>query len=250
MLTFSANLGFLWTDHPYPARIRAAAAAGFDAVELHYPYDDPAAEVRAALEETGLPVLSLNTRVTEAHPLGLAAVPGCEAEASDAIREAVDYAAAIGAGFVHVMAGRAQGAEAASAYRGTLAHAVVVAGVQGIEILIEPLNPTDAPGYFLSDPDTAATFSDQTGAKVMLDCYHMAMIGRDPVEVYRALGDRVGHVQFADVPGRGAPGTGDLDLARILREIREAGFAGPFGAEYRPGGTVEASLGWMAAFRA
>jgi 2-dehydrotetronate isomerase len=94
-MKFSANLGFLWTDRPLPEAIRAAKAAGFDAVECHWPYDIPAAEVAAALTETGLPMLGLNARRgnTAIGENGLAALPGREAEARAAIDEAVAYAA-------------------------------------------------------------------------------------------------------------------------------------------------------------
>ncbi|HSG95556.1 MAG TPA: TIM barrel protein, partial [Afifellaceae bacterium] len=100
MLPISANLGFLWTDRPLADRIHAAKAAGFDAVECHWPYDEPTADVRAALAETGLPMVGLNTRPGDlaAGEFGLAALPGREAEARAAIDDAVNYARAIGAG--------------------------------------------------------------------------------------------------------------------------------------------------------
>jgi 2-dehydrotetronate isomerase len=116
MLRFSANLGFLWVDHPLPEQVRRAARAGFDAVELHYPYDTPVEELRRALDETGLPLVSLNTAVAPG-AFGLAAVPGSEARARAGIEEALDYARAAGAGAVHVLAGAAEGAEAEAMFR-------------------------------------------------------------------------------------------------------------------------------------
>src|SRR4051812_15244637 len=111
MLRFSANLGFLWSDLPLVERVRRAKAAGFNAVEFHYPYDVPAKLVRAALEETGLPAVGINTRLGSAPAdFGFAAMPGHEAEARDAIDEAITYAGAIGAGCVHVMAGKPEDA--------------------------------------------------------------------------------------------------------------------------------------------
>ena len=100
MTTFSANLGYLFTDRPLPEAIRAAKACGFDAVECHFPYDVPPAEVIAALEETGLPMISLNTRLGDraAGEVGLCALPGREDDARDAITQAVTYAAEVGAG--------------------------------------------------------------------------------------------------------------------------------------------------------
>ncbi len=111
-MKFSANLGFLWADRPLPDAIRAAKAAGFDAVECHWPYDVPASATAAALEETGLRMLGLNTsrgNVTIGEN-GLAALPGREADARAAIDEAVAYAAGISAAAIHVMAGNSNGA--------------------------------------------------------------------------------------------------------------------------------------------
>ena len=124
-MRFSANLGFLWADRPLPDAIRAAHAAGFDAVECHWPYDTPAADVARALRETGLPMLGLNTRRGDVAvgENGLAALPGREKQARAAIDEAVAYAAAIGAGHVHVMGGAARGPDALATFRDNLAYA-------------------------------------------------------------------------------------------------------------------------------
>jgi hydroxypyruvate isomerase len=107
-MRFSANLGFLFTDRPLPDAIHAAHAAGFEAVECHFPYDTDPGAVRAALDATGLPMLGLNTWPgdRDAGEFGLAALPGRERQAREAIAQAVEYAQAIGAGAVHVMAGR------------------------------------------------------------------------------------------------------------------------------------------------
>ncbi|MGJ8617909.1 MAG: TIM barrel protein, partial [Sulfitobacter sp.] len=106
-MKFSANLGFLWNDRPLPDAIRAARAAGFDAVECHWPYDVPASDVADALHETDLKMLGLNTRRGDvaAGDNGLCAISGREAEARAAIDEAIVYASAIGALNIHVMAG-------------------------------------------------------------------------------------------------------------------------------------------------
>jgi 2-dehydrotetronate isomerase len=246
MLRLSANLGFLWADLPLPEAVRRAAGAGFDAVEVHYPYGTPVGDLTAALAGTGLPLVSLNTPIAPG-AFGLAAVPGAEARARAGIGEAVAYARAAGAGAVHVMAGTAEGAEAERVFRGNVAWAVAEA--RGLTVLIEPLNPGDAPGYFLSDYGLAADIAAETGARVMLDCYHALAMGLDPLALWRAHGAVVGHVQFADFPGRGAPGTGAARLDRVLPALRDAGYAGAFGAEYRPAGPVEDGLGWMAALR-
>lgn len=246
-MRFSANLGFLWTDLPLLEAIGRAGQAGFDAVEVHYPYAVPPGALRDACAAAGLPLVSLNTPVAPG-AFGLAAVPGAQAEAWAGVSQALGYARAAGCGAVHVLAGRAAGAAAEAAFRETLHRAVAEAA--GITVLIEPLNPGDAPGYFLADYGLAAELAAETGARVMLDCYHAAALGQDPLALWRRHGPVIGHVQFADFPGRGAPGTGAAALGKVLPALRDAGYAGPFGAEYRPDGAVEAGLGWMAALRA
>ncbi|MEM7303469.1 MAG: TIM barrel protein [Pseudomonadota bacterium] len=250
MTRFSANLGFLWTELTLPEAIRAAARAGFDAVECHWPYETPPEDVAAALSETGLPMLGINIRRGDvtAGDMGLSALAGRENEARAAINEAVHYAAAIGARCVHVMAGFAEGAAAGSVFERNLNYACDQAGQHGLTVLIEPLNPHDAPGYYLSSTDQAAEIIRSQGCsnlKLMFDCYH---VQRAEGDVVRRLGELlpiIGHIQFAGAPDRGPPGQGELNYRYVFERLRQFGYDAPLGAEYRPGGDTEASLGWM-----
>ncbi len=245
---FSANLGFLWTDLLLPDAIRAAARAGFAAVECHWPYDTPPEAVLAALRETGLPMLSLNTRRGDvaAGDNGLAALPGREPEARADIDEALDYAAALDAQAVHVMAGNAAGPEARATFLANLRYACDRAA--GRMILIEPLNRHDAPGYFLRTTDQAREIIADIAApnlKLMFDCYH---VGRTEGDVTTRLTDLlplIGHVQFAGVPDRGPPDRGELHYPTIFAALDALGWTRSLGAEYRPDGATEAGLGWM-----
>ncbi|SDC22686.1 hydroxypyruvate isomerase family protein [Ruegeria marina] len=253
-MKFSANLGFLWTDRPLPDAIRAAHAAGFDAVECHWPYDTPTAQVAAALDETGLPMLGLNTRRGDlaAGENGLAALSGRETEARAAIDEAVDYARAIGARNIHVMAGFADGPEAHRCFVDNLGHACRQAARHGLTILIEPLNRYDAPGYFLTTTGQAAKVIAEVGAanlKLMFDCYHVQVMEGDLTRRLGALLPLIGHIQFASVPDRGPPDRGEVAYDHIFRVIGALGYEQPLGAEYKPGGDTEASLGWLTAIR-
>jgi hydroxypyruvate isomerase len=249
-MKISANLGFLWTERPLPEAVRAAKAAGFDAVELHWPYDTPTDTLRAVLEETGLPVLSLNTRRgnVAAGENGLAALRGREAEARAAIAEALAYGAAIGAGAVHVMAGNAAGAAAEATLHATLAAAAPDAAARGMTLLIEPLNRHDAPDYFLRSTDQAAAIIralDTPAVRLMFDCYH---VGRTEGDVLTRLADLlplIGHIQFAAVPDRGPPDHGELHMPTILSGIAALGWVRPLGAEYKPGGPTEPTLDWL-----
>lgn len=252
-MQFSANLGFLYTHLPLPEAIAAAAGDGFDAVECHWPYETPAAHIADALKATGLPMLGLNTRRgdVQAGENGLAALPGREAEARAAIDEAIAYADAIDASAIHVMAGKAQGADAHRQFIANLRHAT---GATARTILIEPLNPHDAPGYFLATIDQARAIIEEVSApnlKIMFDCYHVARAQGDVLTRFRQAQPMIGHVQFAGVPARARPDDGEIDYAWLLRAMRECGWDRPFGAEYRPGDSdTTATLGWMAQYKA
>jgi len=251
-MRFSANLGFLWTDRPLPDAIRAAAAAGFDAVECHWPYDTPAPDVAEALAETGLPMLGLNTRRGAPGENGLSALTGRDQEARAAIDEALAYAAQIGAGCVHVMAGFATGPEAEAAFLANLRYATDAAASYGITILIEPLNHYDAPGYFLTTTTQAARLIDSLGApnlKLMFDCYHVQIMEGDLTRRLERMRPVIGHIQFASVPDRGPPDAGEVNFAHVFATIERLGWTSPLGAEYRPLAATDDSLGWLTTLR-
>lgn len=247
MPAFSANLGFLWTDRPLAEAIRAAKLAGFDAVECHWPYEQPLADVQAALRETGLTMLGLNT-VRGPLNAGMAALPDRVTEARAAIDQAIAYGAAIGAQNVHVMAGQTEGELAEQTYLENLRYASKQADAKGMGILIEPLNAFDMPGYFLRDTVHALELLDKlnlANVKLMFDCYHVGRMEGDVIGRFDACMPYIGHVQFAAVPDRGAPDHGEVDYAKVFAHIDRSGWTLPLGAEYKIAGNTEATLGWM-----
>jgi hydroxypyruvate isomerase len=249
-LPISANLGFLWTELPLPEAIAAAARAGFDAIECHWPYAVDPAAVRAALAAAGLPMLALNTRRGGEGEFGLAALSGREREARAAIDEAFAYGAAVGAGFVHVMAGR--GGDDAT-FRANLAHAADLASAHAMAVLIEPLNARDAPGYHLATLERAVDVVTRLGrpeVRIMFDAYHLQIMGGDLIRRFEAHRALIGHVQIAAVPSRAEPDEGEVHYGNLLGALAAAGYRGHVGAEYRPRTTTEAGLGWLAALRA
>ena len=143
-LTFSANLGFLWTDRPLDAAIYAAYDAGFDAVECHWPYDTDVETVNTALSDTGLKMLGLNTIRGNAGENGLLALAGREDDAKQAIDQAIAYAVATDTQNIHAMAGFASGKQAQDCFVTNLSYACDVAARNHKTILIEPLNHFDA----------------------------------------------------------------------------------------------------------
>ena len=245
-MKFSANLGWLWRGLPAPEAIRAAAAAGFDAVEAQIIQDEDRDEVLRALAETGLPLIGLNTRLGgQPGDRGLQALPGREAEARELAAEAIDWAAALGARHVHLVAGIAAGPEAEAAFRANLRHACDLAAKAGVSVVIEPLNSRDTPGVFLSTLEQAERIIADLACpelKLMFDIYHAQVMGGDLLRRYQRLRPIIGHVQFANCPDRSRPQIGEIALDRLLPALNWDGF---LGAEYDTGGPTEDTLGWM-----
>lgn len=249
-MKFSANLGFLWAGLPLVDRIHAARRAGFDAVECHWPYDTPADQVLAALEQTGLEMLGLNTRRgnVAGGENGLSALPGREGEARAAIDEALAYALVIRAGAIHVMAGNSSGPRARQSFVDNLRYACDGASGAGLTILIEPLNPYNAPGYYLNSTGLAADIIrevDRPNLRMMFDCYHVQIIEGDVTRRLEALLPLVGHIQIASVPDRAEPDHGELDYGYVLERIADLGWTMPIGAEFVHSGRDAPDLGWL-----
>ncbi|MFK7743648.1 MAG: hydroxypyruvate isomerase family protein [Roseobacter sp.] len=253
-MKFSANLGFLWNDRPLPDAIRAAKAAGFDAVECHWPYAIPAEDVAAALAETGLSMLGLNTSRgnLDAGENGLSALVGREDEARAAIDQALLYAQSTGTQNIHVMAGFAQGAAAENCFVDALIYACDKAAPLGVAILIEPLNHYDAPGYFLSTTQHAKEIIsrvDRPNIKLMFDCYHVQLMEGDLTHRLAQLMPIIGHIQFARVPDRGPPVGGEVNFDHIFQTIADLKWVKPLGAEYKSDTPTDDTLDWLKAYR-
>ena len=251
MARFSANLGFLWADLPLIEAIHAAKAAGFDAVECHWPYDVPARSVARALDETGLQMLGLNTYAGDLSKpeFGLTALPDRRVDALVAIDQAIAYGAEIGVQSVHVMAGITDAETAHDVFVDNLRYACMMAATHSMDILIEPLNRHDVPGYFLTDTTQAAEIITDIAAsnlKLMFDCYHVGRTEGDIASRFHDLRHLIGHVQFASIPDRGPPDGGEIDLSSFFAMLDDVGWIKPLGAEYKPVGPTDASLGWLA----
>lgn len=258
MPRFSANLGFLWPGRPLLEQIAAAARAGFRAVELHWPYDTPAGAVREACARHGVTLLGINTVRGDvaAGENGLGALPGREAEFQAAVDQSLAFCREAGATSVHCMAGRVP-ADARAAARATLLdnlrRASDKAEAAGVTLLLEPLNPADAPGYFYSTAYEGAEIIEALGrpnVRLMFDCYHVGRVDDDVIGTMEQLMPVIGHLQVAAVPTRAEPDGGTLDYRPVLEAIDRLGYAGWVGAEYKPAGDTDAGLGWVEALGA
>ncbi len=249
-LRFSANLGFLWPDLPLLARIDAAARAGFKAIELHWPYDTPATEVRTRLERHGLKLLGINTVRGKPGENGLGAIPGREAEFQAAVDQSIAYCVEAGGTAIHCMAGAVAPEareEGARVFVKNLREASDKATPHGLTLLLEALNPNDAPGYFYATQAEADGIREEAGRaniKLMFDAYH---VGRAEGDVMRKLAHympAIGHVQIAAVPTRAEPDEGEIDYRAVLAELAKLDYDGWVGCEYRPRAQTDLGLAW------
>jgi hydroxypyruvate isomerase len=251
MVKLAANLTMLFNEVDFLDRFAAAAMAGFRAVEVLFPYDHPAARIAEELHRYDLELALINTPPGnwELGDRGLAALPDREAEYEASVATALDYARALGVRRLHVMSGNADRSNAASvhAYRRSIDFACRAAAPFGIDILVEPLNGRDMPGYFLNDFPWTVAFIRELGhanLKLQYDIYHRQILHGNVLQSLEALLPIIGHVQIAAVPDRHEPGSGELDDARILRTLDDLGYRGFVGCEYRPKGDTAAGLGW------
>jgi 2-dehydrotetronate isomerase len=250
MPRFAANLTMLFTEVPPLDRAGLAEQAGFDGVEILFPYDIPARNWVASL--SGMPVALINAPPGDwaAGDRGHAAMPGMEAVFRDGFLRAVDMATQLGAEHIHVMAGVTRGPEAEQTYVANLDWAARQA--PGIGLCIEPLNADDMPGYFLNDFDQAhRILTDLANPQIGLqfDVWHAARIHGDARAVWEAHRDVVTHVQIAGFPSRNEPGGGGFDLTALFRELDQTGYPGWVGAEYRPARATVHGLGWLNALK-
>jgi hydroxypyruvate isomerase len=226
------------SEHPaFADRIRAAKAAGFDAVEFHLWRGKDLQEVKQALEETGVKLTSF---VVE--PRRSLVDPAQHAEMLAALDDSLAASNRLGnpplivaSGFTRADVSHAEQHDAAVA---VLKQAAARAEHAGVMLLLEPLNDrVDHPGMFLCSTMEALDMIEAVASpnlRLLYDVYHSITMGEDMQTVLAGRMHLVRHVHFADVPGRHEPGTGTLDWAEIVRQVRALGYDGPIGLEYKP----------------
>jgi 2-dehydrotetronate isomerase len=270
MPRFAANLSMLYNELDFLDRHSAAARDGFQAVEFLFPYAHAARDLAARLADHGLQQVLFNAPPGDWNggERGMACLPGREAEFRAGIVQALDFAQVLDCPRIHVMAGLAPaGVERArlqATYEANLAWAAEQAAAAGRDVLIEPINPRDIPGYFLNRQDEAHRIVQTLAAsnlKVQMDLYHLQIVEGDvamKLREYLPTG-RVGHLQIAGVPQRHEPDVGELNFGYLFDVIDEVsagcGWQGWVGCEYRPArgvqpGATSDGLGWFRALAA
>ncbi len=256
MLRFSANISTLFTALPVPGRIAAAAAAGFTAVEMQFPYELPASTLASAAGAAGVEFVLINIPAGDfaGGERGIACIPGREDEFLRGVMRAREYANALGCPRVNCLAGNLPEGEAPERCWDVLVENLRLAAdmlaVRGVQLLVEPLNRVDNPRFILNgyaEADALLTAVGKDNLALQYDVYHARAGGEDALEGLTRRMGRIGHIQVSDYPGRGAPGTGELDFPRLFRAIRHLPYAGWTGAEYFCPNPGPEEFAWMAA---
>jgi len=256
---FAANLSMLFTEYPFGERFDRAAAAGFRAVEFLFPYDEDVPAIAAALKRNGLEQILFNLPVGDfaAGERGLAADPARVGEFRDGLARALEIAAALDCRRLNCLVGRANPDLPRETQLATAAENLVYAAEEavaaGVRLLVEPLNPFDAPGFLLPTTFDALALIDRAGHPnlvLQFDVYHCQRAEGNVTHRLREVIDRVGHVQIADSPDRHQPGTGEINFAYVLAALDATDYDGWVSLEYKPLGGTEASLSWMRGYEA
>jgi hydroxypyruvate isomerase len=251
-----ANVSILFKEVPFLARFERAAAAGFAAVELWWPAGEALADVEAAVRDAGLRVALLNFDAGDmaAGYRGLLSDPDRVEGFRENVPVALDLAERLGCRRLNALAGLERAPGERDAQLALAAESVRFAADRaaplGMDITIEAVNTFENGPYLVPTTRAAVAFIDtvdRPNVRVQYDAYHMQRMEGNLVATLREIAPRLGHVQIADSPGRGEPGTGEINYPFVLAEIEALGYDGWIGLEYNPTTpTTEESFGWMA----
>lgn len=254
MLRFCANLSLLFTELPLQLRFQAAKARGFNAVEIQFPYELSARDIAKELDKHQLQLVLFNV---DADDLlhggeGLAAVPEKQLQFKAAIAQTLSYAQILKPKVINILPGRCSDITRLPSYQHTLKenllYAINAFSPLGIQTVFEAINTHDMPDFMIHSSKQMLALMDSVNHPDLLmqyDIYHMLMMQEDPTIFMPEYADKIGHIQFADCPGRNQPGTGNVDFTKLFAAIRQSTYSGWVGAEYHPLGATSASLSWL-----
>lgn len=250
---FSANLSLLFTEVELAERFKAAKNAGFNAVEIQFPYSLAATQIQQILTDQQLKLVLFNV---DADDLlqggeGLACVPKKKDLFKYAVEQAVEYAELLHPHLINVLPGRCLDETKTGYYKDTFLHnleyALAAFSPLGIKTVFEAINTFDMPNFIIHSGTQMLEVLLQLNHRnlfMQYDIYHAHRMGEDFAEFITAHAVKIGHIQFADSPGRGEPGTGEIDFQQLFNLIETSAYQGWVGAEYKPSTTTLNSLNW------
>ncbi len=255
MLQFSANLSMLFTELDLIDRFKAAKKSGFDAVEIQFPYSLPAEQIKQVLDQNQLKLVLFN--VDAGNLLqggeGLAAVPEKQQQFEQALQQSKTYAEILKPEAINILPGRcisnsARRAEYLETFINNLSLAADTFSTLGIKTVFEAINTDDMPGFIVHTGPQMLDILEQLKHPMLYlqyDIYHMHKMNEDISAFINKYTDKIAHIQFADSPGRGQPGTGAIDFESLFNTIQNSQYSGWLGAEYKPTTETSKSLAWL-----
>jgi hydroxypyruvate isomerase len=254
MLNFTANLSLLFTELDLIDRFKAAKLCGFDAVEIQFPYSLPAEQIKQILQENQLKLVLFNVDTDDLLQggEGLAAVPEKKERFFQALKQCKNYAEILKPDVINVLPGRCFNSERTAEYmirfKKNLSHALDIFSPLGIKTAFEAVNTQDMPGFIVHNGQQMLNILEQIANPMLFmqyDIYHMCMMNEDYIKFITRNSNKIAHIQFADVPGRGQPGTGMIDFQSLFSCIQASNYMGRIGAEYNPVGSTMQSFDWF-----
>ncbi|HQS10252.1 MAG: hydroxypyruvate isomerase [Rhizobiales bacterium 24-66-13] len=254
MPKLAANLTMLWNELDFTERFVKAASVGFKGVEYLFPYAYPAEQLAEKLKENGLTQALHNLPAGDwaKGERGIAVLPDRVGEFQDSVGKGIEYAKVLGTQTLNVLVGLTPKDVPAEKVHETLVSNLKFAAAElkkaGIPFVAEAINTRDIPGFYLTNTKQSLALFDEVGADDIFfqyDIYHMQIMEGDLVPTIRANLARIKHIQLADNPGRGEPGTGEINYPFVLKAIDEAGYTGWVGCEYKPKTTTDEGIGWI-----
>lgn len=252
MPRFAANLSMMFNEWDFLDRFDAAADAGFEAVEFLFPYEYSPDAIGERLHRNKLTqaLFNLPPGNWEEGERGFASLPDRFDEFQNSVQNALPYVATTGVKRLHMMAGIAdrRDRQAVSSFRRAVSWSADVLGKHGVDVVIEPINPRDLPGYFLNDFAFARDLIREMNLpnlKLQFDIYHRQIVHGDVTMALRAMMPMIGHIQIASVPSRNEPAGEELNYPFLFAELDRLGYGGFVGCEYRPQGKTLEGLDWF-----
>lgn len=242
MPKLAASVSWMFQEVPLLERFELAAQVGFRAVEMQAPYSEPASALAERARDAGIETVLMNT------PVALAAVAQEQEAFRAGMEQALEYATTLDCQQIHCLAGDAMGLQAQAAFVENLAWSADLVAPHGIDIMIEPINTRDRPGYYLTHTMHACTILNlvkRENVRLQYDCYHMQIMEGQLSETIVSLLDLIGHIQISGKPDRCEPDDQqEIDYRTLLPQLDEIGYTGWVGCEYRPRDGTLAGLGW------
>lgn len=253
MTQLAVNLSMIFTEVPLIERFQCAREAGFDHVEIQFPYELSIKDLQHQLQQHQLSLCLINVPAGDLMQggNGLAGIPGRELEFSHALDLAIEYAQALKVPSVNILAGKqpldADLLPCLNTLAKNLKSACHKLTQHHIQPVFEMINGTDMPGFLIQNIAQAQEMLEAVqhpALKMQFDCYHMAMMHENVLEALQENLDQIGHIQFADCPHRNQPDTGNIAFNEIFEFLKHSHYSGFIAAEYKPQPNSMASLAW------